>query len=209
VNLSFTRIAKHVALTLALILASSRYVLAEGHGYVGESKCEDCHDAKHAALAVTDGDGKKTDPITVWQKDPHHKAFDSLTSDWGKEAAKKASVKDAQAEGSMCLKCHATGVGGTNPPDSSEAVSCEACHGPAADWVAKDKHGEINDDPAEMKAAVALGLLDVRKMDVREQNCRSCHVKDNNRPCYKTSENPFDVKNDKKFKHWRDNVPAI
>jgi hypothetical protein len=60
-----------------------------------------------------------------------------------------------------------------------------------------------------MKAAVALGLLDVRKIDIREQNCRGCHVKDNNRPCYKTSENPFDVKNDKKFKHWRDNVPAI
>jgi hypothetical protein len=198
-----------VALLYSFTAAGFNPVFAAEHAYVGESKCEDCHDAKHEALAVTDAAGKKIDPITAWQKDPHHAASEALTSDWGKEAAKKASVADPQAEGSMCLKCHATGVGGKSPPDSSEAVSCEACHGSAADWVAKDKHGEISDDAAKMKAAVELGMLDVRKMDIRETNCRGCHVKDNKRPCYRSSENPFDVKNDSKFKHWRDKVPEI
>lgn len=57
---------------------------ADSHAYVGESKCEDCHDSKHETLAITDGKGNKTDAITVWQNDPHHGAFDALTSDWGK-----------------------------------------------------------------------------------------------------------------------------
>ncbi len=194
------------AFTVALPVAA----IADSHAYVGESKCEDCHDSKHEPLNIIGPNGTKTDPISVWQDDPHHKAFDELTSDWGKQAAAKAKVSDPQASDSMCLKCHATGTGGNNPPDPSEAVSCEACHGPAADWVTKDKHGEIGDDASKMAAAVALGLIDVRKMDVREANCRQCHVKDTSlRPCYQSSEKPFDVNNDKKFKHWRDNIPAI
>ena len=198
-----------IALAVGFGLSIPAY--ADGdHAYVGESKCEDCHDSKHEALNVTGPTGSKTDPVTVWMQDPHHKAFESLTSDWGKTAAAKVKVDDPQAEGSMCLKCHATGTGGNSPPDSSEAVSCEACHGAAADYLPKDKHGEIADNAAKMQAAVALGLLDVRKIDIREQNCRGCHVKDTSkRPCYQTSEKPFDVHNDKKFKHWRDNVPAI
>ena len=197
-------------LSFTLTLSLPRAASADDHGYTGESKCEDCHDAKHEPLNIIGPKGTKTDPITVWQADPHHKASESLTSDWGKQAAANAKVSDPQAEGSMCLKCHATGVGGTNPPDPTEAVSCEACHGPGADWAPKDKHGEIGNDAAKMAAAVALGMLDVRKMDVRENNCRNCHVKDTGkRPCYKSSEKPFDVHNDKKFKHWRDNVPVI
>jgi hypothetical protein len=59
----------------------------------------------------------------------------------------------------------------------------------------------------KMQAAVALGMLDVRKMDVREKNCRNCHG--NDRPCFSSSDPPFDVHNDKKFHHWRANVPPI
>ncbi len=197
-------------IVFSLVSGLLPFAYAADHGYVGESKCEDCHDAEHEALNIIGPKGTKTDPVTVWNADPHHKAFDNLTNEWGKQAAKKATVDDPQAEGSMCLKCHATGVGGVNPPDTSEGVSCETCHGPAADWAAEEKHGEIDDSAAKMQAAVALGLIDVRKMDVRENNCRNCHVKDvSKRPCYRGSETPFDVHNDKKFKHWRDNVPPL
>ena len=50
-----------------------------------------------------------------------------------------------------------------------------------------------------------MGFIDVRKMDIRENNCRNCHVKDvSQRPCYRSSEEPFNVNNDKKFRHWVD-----
>jgi len=211
------RPTRNLATFLFMLLAagffvsrSAQVLAADGHAYVGETKCEECHLAPHEKLDIKGPSGAKSDPVTVWKADPHHKSFDALTGDWGKQAAAKVSVADPQADGSMCLSCHATGTGGNNPPDPSEGVSCEACHGPAADYVPRDKHGEIDNDPVKMQATVALGLIDMRLMDVREKNCRGCHVVDTSkRPCYRPSEKPFNVHNDQKFRHWRDNIPPI
>jgi len=96
-----------MAIAAAFFVSRPAVALADGHAYVGESKCEDCHDSQHEKLAIIGPDGTKSDPVSVWMKDPHHSAFDSLTSDWGKLASQKASVADPQADGSMCLTCHA------------------------------------------------------------------------------------------------------
>src|SRR5271156_3253050 len=174
---------------VTLFNPSARPAYAQSsHGYVGESQCENCHDSTHEALKNLIGpDGNPTDPVTV---------------------GKAHLAGGAQDDGSMCLKCHATGVGSANPPDPSEGTTCEACHGPAADWVSADPHGHITDDPAKMQAAVALGMITVRDMTIRETNCRTCHVKDTSlRPCYVSTEAPFSVHNDKKFRHWRQKIP--
>ena len=201
-----------LALCAAIGLSfSSRFTVsafAAGHAFVGEGQCEDCHGPKEAAKNFVGPDGQPANPVTVWQQDAHHtKANEALGNDWGKQSAKKAGVSDPTAEGSMCLKCHATGAGQDGAPDASEGVSCEACHGAAADYVKKTVHGEINDDPEKMKVAVAAGLLDVRKIDVRKANCEGCHT--TQRPCVKTGDKAFDVNNDKKFHHWRATVPVI
>jgi hypothetical protein len=193
---------------LSVSLSFTYSAFADGHAFVGESQCEDCHGAKEAAKNLIGPEGEPTNPVAVWQQDAHHtKANDALSNDWGKQAAKKANVSDPTAEGSMCLTCHATGAGKEGALDPSEGVSCEACHGAAADYVKKTVHGEINDDPAKMKVAVAAGMLDLRKMDVREANCKECHT--TQRPCLKPGEKAFDVNNDKKFHHWRAAVPVI
>jgi len=201
-----------LALCAAIGLSfSSRFVtsaFAAGHAFVGEGQCEDCHGPKEAAKNFLGPDGQPTNPVAVCNQDTHHtKANAALTDDWGKTAAKKANVSDPAAEGSMCLKCHATGAGQDGAPDISEGVSCEACHGAAADYVKKSVHGEINDDPGKMKVAIAAGLLDVRKADVREANCKGCHT--TVRPCIKPGEKAFDINNDKKLHHWRATVPVI
>jgi hypothetical protein len=198
-----------LALCGAIVLSSSFTTSAFAeHAFVGEGQCEDCHGAKEAAKNFLGPDGQPTNPVAVWNQDTHHtKANEALSNDWGKKAATKAGVADAAAEGSMCLKCHATGAGREGAPDVAEGVSCEACHGAAADYVKKSVHGEISDDAAKMKVAVAAGLLDVRKMDVREANCKECHT--TQRPCVKPGEKAFDIKNDKKIHHWRANVPVI
>jgi len=193
------------SITMVAVLALP--VLAAAHDFVGESQCENCHDAAaHDALQINGVNGLH-DPISVWKQDPHHNAFTALTSERGKQAAQKANVSDPQAADSMCLKCHATGASSASPPDPSEGVSCEACHGAAADWQGKSQHGQINDNAASMQAAVALGLIDLRKMDIREQNCRGCHIDD--RPCYRATDPKFNVNNDTRFKHWRDNIPPL
>ncbi len=199
-----------LALSGAIILSSTltTSAFAAGHAFVGESQCEDCHGAKEAAKNFLGPDGQPTNPVAVWQNDTHHtKANAALTDDWGKQAAKKANVADATASDSMCLKCHATGAGTDSALDPSEGVSCEACHGAAADYVKKSIHGEINDDPAKMQIAVAAGLLDVRKMDIRETNCKNCHTME--RPCVKPGEKPFGINSEKKIQHWRATIPVI
>jgi hypothetical protein len=206
IRFGFLALAGAIELTFFFSLTGGAF--ADGHAYVGESQCEDCHGAKEAAKNLIGPDGQPTNPVAVWQQDAHHtKANDALSNDWGKRAATKANVGDPTAEGSMCLNCHATGAGKEGALDPSEGVSCEACHGAAADYMKKTVHGEINDDPAKMNVAVAAGMLDLRKMDVREANCKGCHT--TQRPCLKPGEKAFDVNNDKKFHHWRDHVPVI
>ena len=201
-----------LALSAAIGLSFSTFIAgahAAGHAFVGEAQCEDCHGEKEAAKNFIGPDGQAgANPVAVWKQDAHAtKANAALSNDWGKKAAAKANVSDPTAEGSMCLKCHATGAGQEGAPDVSEGVSCEACHGAAADYVKKSVHGEINDDPAKMKVAVAAGMLDVRNMAVRAANCKGCHITE--RPCLKPGEKAFDVNNDKKFHHWRATVPVI
>jgi hypothetical protein len=199
-----------LALSGAIILSTSlaTRAFAAGHAFVGESQCEDCHGAKEAAKNYLGPDGQPTNPVAVWQNDTHHtKANAALTDDWGKQAAAKAKVADATAADSMCLKCHATGAGTDSALDPAEGVSCEACHGAAADYVKKTVHGVINDQASQMQVAVAAGLLDVRKTDIREANCKNCHTTE--RPCVKPGEKAFDPASEKKIQHWRATIPVI
>jgi hypothetical protein len=198
-----------LALSGAIFLSSSltTSAFAAGHAFVGESQCEDCHGAKEAAKNYLGPDGQPTNPVAVWQADTHHtKANAALTDDWGKQVAAKAKV-DVTAADAPCLKCHATGAGSDSALDPGEGVSCEACHGAAADYVKKTVHGVINDQAAQMQVAVAAGLLDVRKTDIREANCKNCHTTE--RPCVKPGEKPFDLNSEKKIQHWRASIPVI
>lgn len=200
---------KLICLTIIGLIGCVALAQAAGaadHQYVGSSQCEDCHGRKEA-LIIIGPNGQRSNPMEIWKQDPHRKAFDALESDWGKQAAKKVGLADGQADGAMCLKCHTTGAGSDSAPDPTEGVSCEACHGAASDWVKKNVHGEIGNDPAKMAVAVAAGMLDLRKMAVRQSNCENCHII--KRPCYRPSEAPFSVHLDRKFKHWQDNIPVL
>ena len=197
------------ALAAAFFVSTPAVVWA--HAYVGEGACEQCHDSTHEALqGIIGPQGTPSDPVTVWKADKHSHAFDKLVgTPRAVHAATVASIKDpadTQADGSMCLKCHTTGAGGDSPPPTSEGVSCEACHGPGADYDTAAGHGAIT-DAASMQAAVALGLIDMRNPATRETNCRGCHV--DKRPCFQASDPKFDVHNDKEFRHWRNNVPVL
>jgi Cytochrome c554 and c-prime len=203
-----TNLSAFLIMALAAAFFVSKPAVAHAHSYVGESTCEQCHDSTHEALTTIKGpDGNPSDPVTVWKADHHSQAYNNLVgSARAAHAASVAHIADpstTQNAGSMCLTCHATG---TDPTQAGDGVSCEACHGPASDYQSAANHGAIT-DAASMQAAVALGLIDMRKMDVREQNCRGCHVI--KRPCYLTTDPAFDVHDDKKFRHWRDNVPVL
>ncbi len=65
-----------------------------------------------------------------------------------------------------CLNCHASGVeskAGTKPPFQEGGVSCERCHGPGGDHIARVKGGRIV-NPAKLPA------------DRRDSLCAQCHL---------------------------------
>jgi len=86
-----------------------------------------------------------------WQTTKHAQAFTTLTTPEAKAAGAKVGVADPSTD-HKCLICHTTGPG-VKP---EEGVSCEACHGPGADWKSKEVHG------TDRKAALAAGMIDTK-----------------------------------------------
>jgi hypothetical protein len=118
---------------------------AKVHSYVGISSCKMCHN--------TPAQGTLFD---VWNKTPHAKAFANLPAEGKKNP--------------VCLACHVTGygkAGGYDPasPNAAkfEGVTCEACHGPGADYKAP----AVMKDPAKAKEA-GLVVPDA-------STCKICH----------------------------------
>jgi hypothetical protein len=78
-----------------------------------------------------------------------------------------------------CLRCHVTWPVGAGTPtdpveDLSRGVSCQACHGPAGEWV--EAHTEKWWRRVSHEAKSRLGFTNVRDPVVKAELCTSCHV---------------------------------
>jgi hypothetical protein len=103
-------------LSVVIGLGLFRNASGQGPAYVGAAKCKLCHMKQHK----------------IWSESKHMKAFEDL---------KPEEQKDPK-----CLNCHVTGYRATQEVKPSlTGVQCEACHGPAADYIKihpkKDKEG--------------------------------------------------------------------
>ncbi len=96
-----------------------------------------------------------------------------------------------------CLKCHSTGygvpTGMIDPYKESHlrGVTCEACHGPAAEHVIEmtaDKEGYDLSEllPSENPTGIQFSR------EVSESRCLECHTSD--RPCFDESQPEFDYR---------------
>ena len=88
---------------------------------------------------------------------------------------------DVKQKEAGCRGCHAMGFVEKDHEgdlfDHRDGVSCDACHGPASEWL--QKHTEPRTwraTPADKK--FALGMNDLRDPVVRTRVCLSCHVGD-------------------------------
>jgi hypothetical protein len=132
----------------------------EAHQYVGAAKCKTCH-AKELI-----GDQYET-----WKtKDPHHRAYETLTNEASRAIAAKRGLGSPAHEAPECLECHVTafGVPATQVAttlDPGLGVQCESCHGPGRDYRKK----KIMSDPEQ---AHAKGLWDAEK---DAAICAKCH----------------------------------
>lgn len=120
---------------------------------------------------------------TIWvTRDKHARAFQVLSNEASRRIGRlldesAADPKDkigAPSQAGKCLACHSLNVPTEKKAlsfDASDGVSCENCHGPASGWLgahtARDwKHED----------SVRLGMVDLRSLTHRAENCLTCHL---------------------------------
>jgi hypothetical protein len=139
--------------------------------YVGSAECKKCHG--------TDALGNQT---RVWEGTLHSKAYRNLRTEKGNIIAEKAHVA-SPSEDQQCLRCHSP-AGAENPKLASEGVGCEACHGPASEYIDLSNHGALGDKEKDYARATSYGMYKVlgyEGIKLRERMCKRCHTLE--RPC--------------------------
>lgn len=147
--------------------------------------------AASCAAASCHGGGRRIEGLhfaasLVWAgRDPHASAWDVLNTPRSKAmvellGAGQPNTPPSAVQDARCLNCHATveqPLAGTVPVDylHHDGVGCEACHGPARDWIGPHVTAEWKTTPQTARAA--LGYVDLAgSLNQRARKCAECHV---------------------------------
>lgn len=137
---------------------------------MGPDSCTKCHE--HEMLQ--------------WKQTPHFATFESLhRKPEAKEIAKKLGLASVKRN-DQCVKCHYT----TQTVDGRDrvvsGVSCESCHGAAADWVAlHNDYGGTGitkelESPAHrderLAKSIAAGMNNPANLYLVARQCLACHT---------------------------------
>lgn len=142
---------------------------------VGSCTATACHGGR------TEGNPTWRSAYTVWvNQDPHAKAYSVLHSDRSINMVRqlRGLEEDTRAEPwkeQSCLACHSLAASGKMTAGLfGDGVSCEACHGPAEDWLAEHVTERWEGLTAEQKGR--RGMNDTGDLATRAQLCAGCHV---------------------------------
>jgi hypothetical protein len=163
--------------TLILItLASWSMAQPAAHPYVGAGGCRssNCHGGT-SSLPETQSRIFGNEFATWSISDKHSRAYMVLSDARSKRMAEILKIGNVTTD-KRCAVCHVLG----SPEKSlSDGVACEACHGPASDWLGS--HLQVkNNSPEELTKthldSVQKGMIDTKKLDVRARMCLACHL---------------------------------
>jgi hypothetical protein len=164
------------------VLRSEKDQLAVAANIVGpdganDNSCSKCHSLEYQA----------------WQNTHHFSTFkERHRSPEAKAILEKMGFKSMKRQGE-CLQCHYTSIVDDGKLVPTWGVSCESCHGAAAEWV--NIHNKPNGDPnakalawgtgknepaaekeARLKAAEAKGMISSKMIYDIATNCFGCHT---------------------------------
>ena len=139
---------------------------ASSHRTIGPGNCSGCHSEQNRWW-FGHAHSKSVDPF-----------FDGQTKNL--QIARLYGVKlSAMTTGrAVCMDCHGTIVSGKESREVLDGVSCESCHGAAADWLEPHKNEagkELGRRRPGHLAALELGKADLRQMRKRAETCTGCH----------------------------------
>ena len=153
--------------TLSSVLLLALPALASAQTWVGVGGCasSNCHGAA-TPLAEPQSRILGNEYATWAVSDRHALAQKKLVEPRGKRMAEILGIKDATRD-KRCAACHVVG----SPEKSlSDGVACEACHGPAVQWLGP--HTQPNSHAASLKT----GMVDTKDLVVRAKTCLGCHL---------------------------------
>jgi hypothetical protein len=164
--------------TLAVLVLSG---VAVADRYAGPGACAatTCHGS---ATPRPDSHTSLQNEYVTWSRaDRHARAFAVLRTERALRIARLVGMADGNATPATwlaraprrerCLDCHTLAAAGEPRLDAADGVSCEACHGPAGDWLAA--HTEPGVDPG---ALVPRGMIDTRDPAHAAETCLGCHL---------------------------------
>ena len=153
---------------------SARYATGRTWEGVGSCASMSCHGGPTTYRAPAGEYG-------IWlESDPHSTAYNSLLDDRSRRIEERFREKPgARAEDdSLCLSCHVHQGIVTSLHDRSfefgDGVSCEACHGPAGNWLGLHTTGPWKQLGPDQKAS--YGMVPTEDLVARASACAACHV---------------------------------
>ena len=155
-------------LLILLAVAGAIQAQTAQRSYVGAGGCNssNCHGGT-TALPESDSRILGNEYATWSVSDKHQRAYKVLEEPRGKRMAEILKIADATKD-RRCVVCHVVGV--RDEKTASDGVSCEACHGPAEQWLGSHIRPNTHD------ASLKLGMIDTRNIEVRAKLCLSCHL---------------------------------
>ena len=130
---------------------------------VGVESCGECHE----------------EIVESWQQTAHSQSFEFLAkTDAAKQIAGIMGIQVAEiATSASCVRCHFTQESFSGMPQTTAAVSCESCHGPADTWIDEHNRKSLSRE-ARVENAVAKGMIHPGALSTISQVCYQCHVVD-------------------------------
>ena len=126
---------------------------------VGSQKCGECHKYE----------------VEAWKLTPHFTTFTDMNRrPEAEKIAQALGIKRVKSE-SLCLTCHYTVQDKGGTPDVIAGVSCESCHGAAADWVNIHNNKQLSPEERLTKSEAA-GMLRPDDVYSVASNCYQCHL---------------------------------
>lgn len=175
---------------------------AEGSRYIGVSSCAaaGCHGLVDASSDSKHGTASQSAELwrtAFWEwkeRDPHSRAYHTLFSPRSQGIVRyldpELSVHAPQYAAFLkqnCVGCHATGDEAATSGDQDHqgallawGVQCEACHGPARDWVTP--HARAEWKALSLREREELGQRDTQSLTARAAGCVACHIGSPERP---------------------------
>ncbi|MEX0611242.1 MAG: cytochrome c family protein [Pirellulales bacterium] len=142
---------------------------------VGSDQCAKCHQPE----------------VQQWMRTPHFATFDTLhRMPRAKEIAERLGDRSIKRSGT-CTECHYTQQNQDGRLRVVAGVSCESCHGGAADWLAihadyggatATKETESAEHRAKrLEESVARGMNNPHNIYLIARQCFDCHTVPNER----------------------------